>query len=80
MLIAHLLVKDSWPFNISPEMRTLCDKELQNFSLNRNRRLCRITKDHGLVPYLPPTLRPAEFKRFHDGLGHLASSSILPLI
>jgi transposase InsO family protein len=75
--IRRFLLNDCWPEEVK-DTRFL-EKQLTNFSLF-DETLQYQTDKHGKVPYLPVLERAKTFARFHDNLGHLATSSVYPLL
>lgn len=73
--IAYYLIHDVWPEGVDGN---LYSNELKNFVI-RNEKLYYL-KDNYEILYLPVNQRLQALKRFHDGLGHLASNSILVLL
>ena len=75
-LVAHFLANDEWPEHDFDQ--TFLDEQVSNFEI-RDERL--YYKDSSkLRLYAPKNQRTSIFKRFHEGLGHLASKSIEDLI
>ncbi len=73
--VAFYLANDSWPDGVNASDY---EEEVKNFIL-KNDKLYRIV-DKELSLYLPVSQRLPNLKRFHEGLGHLALQSVLPLL
>lgn len=75
-MIAFFLKNDRWP-NYCPNKKFL-EEKLHMFRMEQD----ELYRLEGLerVLYLPTAKRQEQMRRFHDGLAHLASASILPLL
>jgi transposase InsO family protein len=79
LIIAHFLNTNEW-LPVPAEVLEKCKRELNNFTFKQDV-FCRVLKDkRTTIPYLSHEQRPAQLKRFHDGLGHLRFDSIKDLI
>jgi len=73
--IAHYLTHDTWPDEVNPEdlMPKVKDFEIRNDKLYRK-------TEFGYALYVPKGQRLQVLRRFHDGIGHLASGSVQHLL
>lgn len=80
LLIEVFLRTNEWPAEVPDAIASLCRKNLSKFQLKHDK-LHHVADDQRtLTPYLSSSHRQNNIKRFHDGLGHLKSGSIIALV
>jgi transposase InsO family protein len=77
--VAFYLEKARWPQGLSEVLLAKCKREEPKFEV-RGRLFCRKREGRGSVPYLPYGDRRQTMARYHVGLGHLGTRSLLAIV
>jgi len=79
LCIAYFLEKNKWPEKLNSGLMKRLEKEVDLFEFHKEM-FCRKRKGGGSIPYLPMKDRPKTMERYHVGLGHLKTNSLLDIV
>jgi hypothetical protein len=79
LVIAYFLEKDEWPEGLDSRLKRRLEKDVDLFEFHKGM-FCRKRKGGGSIAYLPMKDRPKTIERYHVGLGHLKTNSLLEIV